>query len=534
MRDSPTNHEIIPETSTPVPQLTPQVLLSSFPATHIQFPYGMISPNMINPAAFQPFVTTSSNLSISQPKPASPTSSPGACTKKKQTSRQRKRKKKSPSPTRNCTNWRTDFNSQGRSTLGVVVDWLTKADGELFNLDKWTTQGGKTNKTAVAQEVNDYLAVNGFPNIPTKNVETQAKDFRDGTGQGVKREQMEKALGKKEANGYATDNEEWQKLLDEVETNFEKLVKKHCPFFDDLYPVFMAQKATTPDAVQDSNAEADKGLLLPQSKQIRPSSFEDIQAEELRADNLEVLSNHNITIVGQSPDPDAEDINSTQEDSIEQALSKIKSPVFGSPPTSSQLEKSTSVLRALQSRADLTSGMSPDKGRRKSSAPSSSAQLKNKFVKRASSTSSRPGSSNSGVGTLFQDHLPSRDKRIEAKKKESEKWEVQRDYMAAERLARQMEINTNNRLVNVLATSLAPPGSTSSNGNNQDLEELKISREKLELEQMHMELESRKKMASFEEVTRRTQLYKQFMETFNMSFEEAKRNVDAEFTARMG
>ncbi|KAI9622597.1 hypothetical protein KEM48_007214 [Puccinia striiformis f. sp. tritici PST-130] len=201
--------------------------------------------------------------------------------------------------------WTTDQGTDGKSSLVLIVDWLTT--GENYNM--W--RKGDISKREVAEKIVEYLVQNGIEGRGWEGVEQQVRHlegkFRDAltwkmqTGEGIMEAAREKdTAARRERDrerevrrelgiNEPEDDEGTEDFVGAATNETEAAIKKICPFYFDLESIFMDRASAVPlhlaeSGVADDQTEIREALRLNNAEEDRagdPTTIESTSTVQL-------------------------------------------------------------------------------------------------------------------------------------------------------------------------------------------------------------------------------------------------------------
>ncbi|EGG08038.1 uncharacterized protein MELLADRAFT_85231 [Melampsora larici-populina 98AG31] len=436
---------------------------------------------------------------------------PGTSTQKEPSSDAPKKKRKYTRRKTSDSTTRTELNSEGKSAIVLIIEWLGTATTTGTRYDWWKGEMDMDTRTIyskkdVGEKVADYLAEQGLPGRDGKGVETQirtlqstftiAQDFRSGTGQGILEDLEQQARLEKTEMGYLSDSDEWKAIEHSTKSKFDQLLFQRCVYYYDLLPFMSTRTNVIPQSVRESGDVLDEDSVLPLPSTKRTCSH--------------------------SPDSNISSLHKTRDFDI--------SPLENNGELTQDLDFTISsngpdIISMSQARR---SSPSPDKSSKGVSAhpppgrPAKrprSAQIDNNQGLRSTSSSA------SDVHNLLSSQLPSREEKSERIKLEKDRWLSEEKYMKAEQDARQEELKTQAKLADALSRHLSGGDDALKDSERTERAQIKLEQDRVELDLAKSQLaRSREDLITARSERKLAMLAK--YKALGLSMEEAKKEVE--------
>ncbi|KAH9818451.1 hypothetical protein DFH28DRAFT_888435 [Melampsora americana] len=422
-------------------------------------------------------------------------------------------KRKNPSDTTKKNTTASELNSEGKSAIVLIIEWLGTATTTGTRYDWWKGEMDVDTRTIhskkdVGEMIAEYLAEQGLPGRDGRGVEAQirtlqttfnlAQDFRDGTGQGILADLEQQAQDEKSQKGYLSDSDEWKVLEHSTESKFNQLLFQRCLYYYNLLPFMQTRINVIPQSVRESGDVLDEESILPSTKRTR--SYSPIS---------------NISSIHESEEPKITDCQSPLANNLDLTQDLEFTDLSNGPDI------------VLNSQARISSPTPNNSGKNVSDRRTPGRPVKRpRSLHLDKNPASRSTSSSaSDVQHLLASQLPSRDEKAERNKLEKDCFTAEENFMKAEQDARQEELKTQARLVDAVSRHLS--------GGDAGLEEAKrAERAQLKLDQDRVALDlARSQLARSHEdlITARIDCKLSMLAKYKalgFSIEQAKKEVE--------
>ncbi|OAV92365.1 hypothetical protein PTTG_02241 [Puccinia triticina 1-1 BBBD Race 1] len=284
-------------------------------------------------------------------------------------SAERRNTRESNGPTsggqRPMVSWTRDRNADGKSSLDLIVDWLTVQG----NYDLW--RSGRVSKQDVSERIVTYLVNNGAAQREWRGVEQQiltlernfrkALAFQNQTGQGIMDEAELERARQDEADLNMSDIEDH---VENAQNEIEVKIQKKCKYFYELEPIMKDRPSSRPldlhELRRGDNTGLEEALNVggTQNHQSTPSDWSNSGREgnDRPNDNMHIDENDEGIRPNQSQNPAPAGSTGTLPQGLESSSGRVQSATgnLASPtPQPLQLESRTQPQSQSQSQRRL-------------------------------------------------------------------------------------------------------------------------------------------------------------------------------------